>query len=138
MMYGKDLASLLVVENAVCADEETLFFNEVDHNAPVLEIYLRALAHPRIRNRCLGIRSVGALIQGGGLLVLEVPQADCAVGLLSSRLRKLDDLDADIDLQVDVSPFISVANGKGTSVAAEAEVFIGIKTPVEDWEETEK
>ncbi|KAF5705177.1 hypothetical protein FMUND_12200 [Fusarium mundagurra] len=56
----------------------------------------------------------------------------------SNRLRKLDDLGADVDLQVDVSPFISAADGKDTSVAAQAEVFIGIKTLVGDWEEKEK
>ncbi|KAF5585769.1 hypothetical protein FPANT_7395 [Fusarium pseudoanthophilum] len=56
----------------------------------------------------------------------------------SNRLWKLDDLGADVDLQVDALPFISAADGKDTSVAAQAEVFIGIKTLVEDWEEEEK
>ncbi|KAF5671396.1 hypothetical protein FDENT_10935 [Fusarium denticulatum] len=56
----------------------------------------------------------------------------------AARERKLDDLNADVGLQVDVSPFVSATDGKETSVAAQAEAFVGIKTPVGDWEEKEK
>ncbi|KAF5549493.1 hypothetical protein FMEXI_4193 [Fusarium mexicanum] len=56
----------------------------------------------------------------------------------SNGVQKLDDLNADVGLQVDVSPFVSTTDGKETSVAAQAEAFIGIKTPVGDWKEMEK
>ncbi|KAL9944069.1 hypothetical protein D7B24_007914 [Verticillium nonalfalfae] len=52
----------------------------------------------------------------------------------SDRLRTLEELGPEEDLQVDVSPFISAADG-GVSVADQAEVFIGKKEPIESWSE---
>ncbi|KAF3909804.1 hypothetical protein ABW21_db0201644 [Orbilia brochopaga] len=58
----------------------------------------------------------------------------------SDRRWKLEDLDEDVDLQVDVSPFIyGTANDdlqkEPVSLDDQAEVFIGEKTPLQDWEE---
>ncbi|KAG7142615.1 hypothetical protein HYQ45_000982 [Verticillium longisporum] len=52
----------------------------------------------------------------------------------SDRLRTLEELGPEEDLQVDVSPFISAADG-GVSAADQAEVFIGKKEPIESWSE---
>ncbi|KAK6837533.1 hypothetical protein RU639_001615 [Aspergillus parasiticus] len=45
----------------------------------------------------------------------------------------LDDIPANYDLQVDVSPFIVGAAGEEVDVKKQAEVFIGRKTPLKDW-----
>ncbi|TGJ78619.1 hypothetical protein E0Z10_g10147 [Xylaria hypoxylon] len=47
------------------------------------------------------------------------------------RQWELDELDVNVDLQVDVSPFIS--SGEGVDLEEQAEVFIGAKTPLADW-----
>ncbi|KAI9932533.1 hypothetical protein ASPWEDRAFT_100772 [Aspergillus wentii DTO 134E9] len=45
----------------------------------------------------------------------------------------LDNIPADYDLQVDVSPFIVGAAGEEVDVKKQAEVFIGRKTPLKEW-----
>lgn len=51
----------------------------------------------------------------------------------SDYLWDLDQIPDDFDLQVDVSPFIVGATGGGVDVKKQAEVFIGRKTPLEEW-----
>ncbi|KAK6516194.1 hypothetical protein TWF506_006105 [Arthrobotrys conoides] len=58
----------------------------------------------------------------------------------SDRRWKLEDLDEEVDLQVDVSPFIYATSGndpndKPIPLDDQAEVFIGEKVPLQDWEE---
>jgi len=53
--------------------------------------------------------------------------------LESDYLWDLDDIPLDYDLQVDVSPFIVGQSGDGTDINEQAEVFIGRKTPLEDY-----
>ncbi|OJJ87733.1 uncharacterized protein ASPGLDRAFT_164182 [Aspergillus glaucus CBS 516.65] len=48
-------------------------------------------------------------------------------------LWKLDDIPAHYDLQVDVSPFLAGDPDKEVDVRAQAEVFIGRKTPLKKW-----
>ena len=56
----------------------------------------------------------------------------------SDVLRKVDGLDQSIDLQVDVSPFLTAKGAetkKGIQFAEQAEVFIGSTTPSAKWTE---
>ncbi|KAK3944842.1 hypothetical protein QBC46DRAFT_350202 [Diplogelasinospora grovesii] len=47
---------------------------------------------------------------------------------------QLDSIPADYDLEVDVSPFVvGVADGQDADIVQQAEVFIGRKTPLENW-----
>ncbi|GAM41728.1 hypothetical protein TCE0_042r15067 [Talaromyces pinophilus] len=46
---------------------------------------------------------------------------------------ELDDIPEDFDLQVDVSPFVVGQAGEDVKIMQQAEVFIGRKTPLEDW-----
>ncbi|EGX44202.1 hypothetical protein AOL_s00210g74 [Orbilia oligospora ATCC 24927] len=52
----------------------------------------------------------------------------------SNRLRTLDHLSNDVDLQVDVSPFISTTEGD-VDIEKQAEVFIGYKESAATWNE---
>lgn len=49
----------------------------------------------------------------------------------SDRQWELDELGVDVDLQVDVSPFIS--GGTNVDLEEQAEVFIGAKVPLDSW-----
>ncbi|KNC98347.1 uncharacterized protein SPPG_06056 [Spizellomyces punctatus DAOM BR117] len=55
----------------------------------------------------------------------------------SDRLRNIDDLDASVDLEVDVSPFLCATNAEkdDTAIDTQAEIFIGLKTHAEGWSE---
>ena len=59
----------------------------------------------------------------------------------SDRLWALKSLNANVDLQTDVSPFIAASgsnkgdDGKDKTVSKQAEVFIGAKYQLEDWAE---
>jgi hypothetical protein len=53
--------------------------------------------------------------------------------LESDYLWDLDDIPPDYDLQVDVSPFIVGQSDGSTNIDEQAEVFIGRKTPLEDY-----
>lgn len=53
----------------------------------------------------------------------------------SDYLWKLDDIPLDYDLQVDVSPFVVGIAGDHTNIEQQAEVFIGRKTPLDQWSE---
>ena len=50
----------------------------------------------------------------------------------------LDDIPLDYDLEVDVSPFVVGVAGQGDeqTIVQQAEVFIGRKTPLEEWSES--
>lgn len=52
----------------------------------------------------------------------------------SDFLWKLDDIPAHYDLQVDVSPFILGGLGGDVDIREQAEVFIGRKTPLQEWD----
>lgn len=56
----------------------------------------------------------------------------------SDYLWKLDQIPAWMDLQTDVSPFISAAGGTSVGLAEQAEVFIGRKTPLQGWTDPRK
>ncbi|KAK1829755.1 hypothetical protein QBC39DRAFT_427107 [Podospora conica] len=56
----------------------------------------------------------------------------------SDYLWKLDKIPAWMDLQTDVSPFISAADGTSVGLAEQAEVFIGRKTKLQDWTDPRK
>lgn len=51
----------------------------------------------------------------------------------SDYLWQLDDIPLDYDLQVDVSPFVKGVPGEKVSIEQQAEVFIGRRTPLEQW-----
>ena len=53
----------------------------------------------------------------------------------SDRRSDLDDLDYWVDLQVDVSPFITGDGDEGADIDEQAEVFIGWKVPANEWQE---
>ncbi|KAF3906785.1 hypothetical protein AA313_de0207401 [Arthrobotrys entomopaga] len=72
---------------------------------------------------------------------LTVPAVDAWI-LESDTLQLIDDLDDDVDLQVDVSPFIAstaknAAKPEETSIEEQAEVFIGKRQPAGGWTETD-
>lgn len=49
----------------------------------------------------------------------------------------LDDIPVDYDLQTDVSPFVVGQKGEGVKIEQQAEVFIGRKTPLADYQPAE-
>lgn len=53
----------------------------------------------------------------------------------SDRKWMLDQIPIDWDLQVDVSPFVDAGGTDSADIEAQAEVFIGKKTVVQDWHE---
>ena len=53
----------------------------------------------------------------------------------SDHMWQLDEIPLDLDLQVDVSPFVVGVAGEGVNIEQQAEVFIGRKTPLEKWDE---
>ncbi|KAL5324745.1 hypothetical protein ACEPPN_009293 [Leptodophora sp. 'Broadleaf-Isolate-01'] len=59
-----------------------------------------------------------------------IPEVDAWV-LESDCLRRIDDLGADYDLEVDVAPFILPSG----DVEEQAEVFIGYREPIQTWNE---
>lgn len=56
----------------------------------------------------------------------------------SDYLWNLDQIPAWMDVQTDVSPFISAAGGTSVGLAEQAEVFIGRKTPLQGWTDPRK
>ncbi|KAF3936838.1 hypothetical protein ABW19_dt0204760 [Dactylella cylindrospora] len=65
----------------------------------------------------------------------QVPQIQAWI-IESDRLRTLDNLDDDVDLQVDVSPYIYAGDGGSKiSIATQAECFIGYKEDLTTWTE---
>ncbi|MCJ1399330.1 hypothetical protein MMC11_002532 [Xylographa trunciseda] len=57
----------------------------------------------------------------------------------SNRMFTIDQLETDVDLQVDVAPFITSFLAKdqeagNVDVKKQAEVFIGVRTPAEQWQ----
>ncbi|KAK0667212.1 hypothetical protein QBC41DRAFT_279504 [Cercophora samala] len=61
----------------------------------------------------------------------------------SDRRYRIDELGQHVDLQTDVSPFMDVRNGQETdplgnvSITDQAEIFIGSKTRVSEWKESD-
>ncbi|GAO51691.1 hypothetical protein SAICODRAFT_8951 [Saitoella complicata NRRL Y-17804] len=60
--------------------------------------------------------------------------------VLSDALRNINDLPDDVDLQVDVSPFINVnpddvAGKPDQLIEGQSEVFLGMKLDIHEWEE---
>jgi hypothetical protein len=53
----------------------------------------------------------------------------------SDYLWDLDNIDPKYDLQVDMAPFVVGVPGKDPNIEQQAEVFIGRKTPLEEWTE---
>jgi hypothetical protein len=100
---------------------------EEDNSAP---------SFPPVPNRWLVIRK----IERGNATVLpqeaSIPEVAAWV-IESDRMRRIDELAADLDLQVDVAPFINaVASEDPGSIPMkeQAEVFIGRCTPVGKWD----
>ncbi|CAL1698581.1 unnamed protein product [Somion occarium] len=73
------------------------------------------------------------------LLTKEPPEANIpdfqAFVIESDRLRKMEDLGSEVDIQVDVSPFVYMDRDRDT-LDYQAETFIGFKQPLEDWTES--
>jgi hypothetical protein len=99
--------------------------NNVDASAP---------AFPTVPTRWLVVRYITDMTTIEPAEACSQVKQFTAWVVESDRLRKIDDLDAEVDLQVDVSPFIS-AKDDSVSVADQAEVFIGYKERVETWSE---
>lgn len=63
----------------------------------------------------------------------------CAWIVESDHMRSIDELDQDVDVQVDVSPYVapgSDSSGKlEVDMGAQAEIFIGRRYPAEKWAE---
>ncbi|KKK12797.1 hypothetical protein ARAM_004725 [Aspergillus rambellii] len=99
-----------------------------------------APSFPLVPNRWLVIRSLDpeaktTLPQGASIPAVTawVIESDC--------MRRIDDLGLDVDLQVDVSPFInSVATKHPDQIlmSEQAEVFIGRCTPVREWQKRQQ
>ncbi|KAF8806759.1 hypothetical protein BYT27DRAFT_7166923 [Phlegmacium glaucopus] len=53
----------------------------------------------------------------------------------SDRLRTMDQLGPEVDIQVDVSPFVYMGGDRQT-LDLQAETFIGFKQPLDDWTES--
>ncbi|KAH0551598.1 hypothetical protein GP486_007185, partial [Trichoglossum hirsutum] len=67
----------------------------------------------------------------------DIPLVDAWV-VESDRLRKVEELGGDVDLETDVSPYVSYDAAdadKGSLLYSQAEKYIGIKTPLKDWSE---
>lgn len=131
---------------SVADDESKASPNDVnsDPTAPVF---------PLVPNRWLVVRT----IQDGSIApsTADIPKVEAWV-IESDRLRRIDELHEDIDLQTDVSPFMDVniqsldvdghkrekspESGRGSgignvSISDQAEIFIGCKTPLSEWNE---
>ncbi|KAK5988130.1 hypothetical protein PT974_12270 [Cladobotryum mycophilum] len=91
-------------------------------------------AFPNVPTRWLVIRH----IENPGAVLPAVPIPEYAAWVVESDRRwELEKIKPDVDLQVDVSPFISAAQGEKVDLAKQAEVFIGHKEPFDRWEESE-
>ncbi|THC91741.1 hypothetical protein EYZ11_008792 [Aspergillus tanneri] len=53
----------------------------------------------------------------------------------SDYLWKLDDIPTEVDLEVDVSPFVVGQAGSDVDIVEQAEVFIGRRTRLQDWKD---
>lgn len=62
----------------------------------------------------------------------QIPEVQAWV-IESDRRRSIDNLDYDVDLQVDVSPFVFPSDI--INIEQQAEVFIGLKQDAKDWTE---
>ncbi|CAI4214895.1 unnamed protein product [Parascedosporium putredinis] len=100
---------------------------EVDPSVP---------AFPSVPNRWLVIRHIAdpKTIQPE-VARPHVPEFDAWV-VESDYLQDLEQLGPEVDLQVDVSPFISAEGGADVDLSKQAEVFIGRKTQLAQWKET--
>lgn len=101
-------------ENARIPDMGSSTFHEV----PTRWLVIRKLEdHENITKRGINIPPVQAWV------------------VESDRKWMLDQIPIDWDLQVDVSPFVDAGGTGSADVDAQAEIFIGKKTAVEDWHE---
>lgn len=71
----------------------------------------------------------------------ELPPSQLEDGWIieSDRLWNIDELGPDVDLETDVSPFVSYTDGDENSPGAlnkQASVYIGAKVPAKGWRET--
>ncbi|KAF5025356.1 hypothetical protein F66182_2567 [Fusarium sp. NRRL 66182] len=67
---------------------------------------------------------------------IRVPEYQAWV-IESDEQTKVTDMPDGVDLQVDVSPFISAPEGEDVDIGEQAEIFIGSKTPIHDWKESD-
>ncbi|KAI2780786.1 hypothetical protein F4815DRAFT_469100 [Daldinia loculata] len=51
----------------------------------------------------------------------------------SDHLWSLDDIPLNVDLQIDLAPFVTGESGKDVNIEEQAEIFIGRKTPLAEW-----
>ncbi|OCL06350.1 hypothetical protein AOQ84DRAFT_432639 [Glonium stellatum] len=100
---------------------------------------------PAVPNRWLVVRKLHA---GSINPKVDMPEIEAWV-VESDRVRRIDELNSDVDLQNDVSPFMDINlksldeggnpvqnSGEGSvSITDQAEVFIGMKFPAATWSE---
>lgn len=67
----------------------------------------------------------------------SIPELEAWV-IESDKPNDINNLGAEVDLEVDVSPFIRTGGPGDVNIAQQAEVFIGGKTVAKDWKEDEK
>ena len=67
---------------------------------------------------------------------VNIPPIDAWI-IESDRLRKVEDLDGNVDLETDVTPFVSFDGNSGSTntLNSQAEKYIGLKTPLKGWKE---
>jgi len=93
-----------------------------------------AAGYPEVPTRWLVIRKLDMATVQPASAQDHVAAVDAWV-IESDRRWELDDLDPGVDLQVDVSPFITGVGRDGVSIDEQAEVFIGCKMPAFGWKE---
>jgi len=70
-----------------------------------------------------------------------IPDRAAAWVIESDKLRKIETLGDDVDLQTDVSPFVAYSGDVDTNddiLNNQAEMYIGLKTPLSGWSEPTK
>lgn len=98
--------------------------DSIDHSAPeFVNVPPRWLVVRRIND-------MDAITPHGA----DIPEVQAWV-VESDRRRGVDDLGPEVDLQVDVSPFVHATPGKEVDIEQQAEVFIGYKKAADEWEE---
>lgn len=95
----------------------------------------KAPEFPTVPTRWLVIRRLHK--EGMEPLDAVIPELEAWV-VESDKPNDINDLDADVDLEVDVSPFIETGKPEDIKIARQAEVFIGGKTTAQDWKEDER
>ena len=53
----------------------------------------------------------------------------------SDRIRKVSDFSPEVDLEVEAAPFIDEAGAKNSSLSSQGQIFVGLKQPLDGWEE---